>query len=86
LKALGLVVLGGWRLPTVAQRCLTLIPPALIAALVVKDTFSVGQELQIDARAAGVAAAVLLAWRRAPMLVVIVVGAAVTAAVRAVAA
>jgi len=51
---------------------------------VVKDTFSVGQTLQIDARAAGVAAAVLAAWRKAPMIAVIVIGAAVTAAVRAI--
>ena len=42
----------------VVERCLALIPAALFAALVVKDTFSVGQELQVDARAAGVAAAV----------------------------
>jgi branched-subunit amino acid transport protein len=84
-KALGLVALGGRRLPAVAERCLALIPAALIAALVVKDTFSVGQHLQIDARAAGVGAAVLAAWCRAPMIVVIVIGAAVTAAVRAIA-
>jgi branched-subunit amino acid transport protein len=82
-KVLGFIVFGGRTLPPVVERCLALIPVALIAALVVKDTFSVGQHLQLDARAAGVGCAVLAAWRRAPLIVVIVVGAAVTAGVRA---
>ena len=84
-KALGLVVIGDHALPPVLDRCLALIPAALIAALVVKDTFSVGQHLQIDARAAGVGAALLATWRKAPLILVIVIGAGVTAAVRAVA-
>lgn len=82
-KALGFIVFGGRSLPPVVERCLALIPAALIAALVVKDTFSVGQDLVLDARAAGVAAAAVAAWRRAPLIVVIVVGAAVTATLRA---
>ncbi len=49
-KVLGLVVVGDRSLPPMLERCLGLIPAALIAALVVKDTFSVGQHLQIDAR------------------------------------
>ncbi|MEP7113542.1 MAG: AzlD domain-containing protein [Ilumatobacteraceae bacterium] len=84
-KVLGLVVVGDRTLPATLGRCLALIPAALIAALVAKDTFSVGQHLQIDARVAGVGAATAAAWRRAPLLVVIVIGAAVTAAVRALA-
>jgi branched chain amino acid efflux pump len=84
-KVLGLVVIGDRTLPPVLDRCLGLIPAALIAALVVKDTFSVGQQLQIDARAAGVGVAAILAWRKAPLIVVIIVGAGVTAAVRAIA-
>jgi branched-subunit amino acid transport protein len=83
-KALGLVVLGGRTLPAPLERCLALIPAALIAALVVKDTFSTGQELVLDARAAGVAAAVIAAWRQAPLIAVIVIGATVTALVRAI--
>jgi branched-subunit amino acid transport protein len=59
-----------------------LIPAALIAALIVNDTFADGNELVLDARAAGVAVAAVAAWRRAPLIVVIVVGAAVTATVR----
>lgn len=83
-KVVGLVILGGRRLPPALDRCVALIPAALIAALVIKDTFSLGQHLQVDARAAGVGAAVLAAWRNAPLIAVIVVGAAVTAVVRAV--
>lgn len=82
-KVLGLVVIGDRPLPPVLERCLGLIPAALIAALVLKDTFSIGQHLQIDARAAGVGAAAVAAWRKAPLILVIVIGAGVTAAVRA---
>ena len=83
-KVAGLVVIGGRTLPPVVARCLALIPAAMIAALVVKDTFSIGRDLQLDARAAGLAAAVFAAWRKAPLLVVVLAGAGVTAALRAV--
>ena len=83
-KVLGLVVIGDRPLPPVLERCLALIPAALIPALIFKDTFSIGQHLQLDARAAGVGAAVIAAWRRVPLILVIVIGAAVTAVVRGV--
>ena len=83
-KVIGLVVIGARRVPPVVDRCLGLIPAALISALIVKDTFSIGQDLVLDARAAGVAAAVVAAWRRAPLVAVILIGAAVTAVVRAI--
>ncbi len=82
-KVLGLVVLGGQRLPGRLDRCLALIPAALIGALVVSGTFASGQELVLDARVAGVAAAVIATWRAANLAVVIVLAAAVTALVRA---
>jgi branched-subunit amino acid transport protein len=81
-KVLGLVLVGDRSLPPVFERCLALIPAALIAAIVMLNTFAHGQHLQIDARAAGVGAAVVAAWRKAPLIVVIVLGAAVTALVR----
>jgi len=65
------------------ERCLALIPAAMIAAIIVDNTFSVGRHLQVDARAAGVGTAVVLAWRRAPFVLVIFSGAAVTATLRA---
>ena len=85
-KVVGLVVLGSRHLPPALERCLALVPAALLSALIVRDTFTVGQEFVLDARAAGVGAAALLAWRRAPLVAVILVGVAVTAAVRRVAA
>lgn len=81
-KVLGLVLLGGRRLPAVVDRCVALIPAALVAAIIVKDTLGDGTQLVVDARAAGIAAAVVAAWRRAPLVAVIVVGAGVTALVR----
>jgi branched-subunit amino acid transport protein len=83
-KVLGLVIIGGRAIPPALDRCLALVPAALIAAIVVKDTFSIGQHMQVDARLAGVAAAVIAAWRKAPVVVVIVVAAGVTAAIRAI--
>ncbi|MEI7753784.1 MAG: AzlD domain-containing protein [Actinomycetota bacterium] len=82
-KFLGLVVVGDRVLPPVLERCLALIPAALIAALIVKDTLSVGHHLVVDARAAGVGAAIVAAWRKAPVLAVIIIGASVTALLRA---
>ena len=81
-KVTGLIILGGRRFPPDFERCLGLIPAAIITALVMKDTFTVGQDLALDARALGIAVAVIAAWRRAPLIVVIVLGAAVTALVR----
>jgi len=83
-KVLGLVVIGARSLPPVVERCLALIPAALLSALIVKDVFSVGQELVLDARAAGAAVAVVATCRRAPIPVVIVLASAATAIVRAV--
>jgi len=81
-KVTGLVILGGRTLPPVVDRCLALIPAAVITALVMKDTFSTGRELVLDARAIGIAVAVVAAWRRVPLIAVIVLGAAATALVR----
>ena len=84
LKMFGLVVLGSRQLPKVFDRCLSLIPAALLSALVLKDTFSVGQSLVFDARVAGFVVAVVAAWRRAPLIVVVVLAASATALLRAI--
>jgi branched-subunit amino acid transport protein len=81
-KVTGLVFLGGRSLPPMFERCLALIPAAVVSALVMKDTFTTGQDLVLDARALGIAVAGIAAWRKAPLIVVIVLGAAVTALVR----
>jgi branched-subunit amino acid transport protein len=82
-KAIGLVVLGGRPLPASLQTCLTLIPPAMLGALIVTNTFASGQSLVVDARAAGVAAAAVATWRRWPFPLIIVLASTVTALVRA---
>ena len=82
-KVLGLVIVGGRPLPPRLQACLALIPAAMLSALIVSNTVTVGQHLVIDARLPGVLAAALAAWRKLPFPAVIAIGAGVTALVRA---
>ena len=82
-KVVGLVVLGGRQLPPKVARCVALLPAALLPALVAVQTLTTDDRWVVDARAAGVAAAIVAAWRRAPFPVVIALGAIVTAVVRA---
>jgi branched-subunit amino acid transport protein len=60
-----------------------LLPIALLAALAAVQVFGHGQALAVDARAAGLAFAVVALVLRAPFLVVVVGAAAVAAALRA---
>ena len=83
LKATGPVLLGGRPLPDRLTRIVTLLGPALLAALVATATFAVGRDIVIDARLAGVAAAIVALWFRAPVLMVVIVAAATTAVLRA---
>ncbi|GAA4352651.1 AzlD domain-containing protein [Angustibacter luteus] len=67
-----------------ASRALVLLPVSLLAGLVAVQAFGApGGRLVLDARVAGLAAAVVALLLRAPFLVVILVAAAVAAAVRA---
>jgi len=85
LKAAGPVLLGGRPLPERLSGVVTLVGPALLAALVAIGTFADGQRLVLDARVLGVAAAAVAIRLRAPVLLVVVIAAAVTGGVRAVA-
>lgn len=82
IKAVGPVLLGGRRLPARLLFGLRLLAPALLAALVATQVFVTGQDLTVDARAAGLAAAVVVVLLRGPALVVIGSAAGVTALVR----
>ena len=82
LKLAGPLALGGRQLPPRALSVVELLASALLAALVVVETFGKGRSLTIDARVLGVAFAVIALWRRAPMIVVVVGAAAVTALAR----
>lgn len=79
LKAAGPVVLGGRKLPARIDGAVELLVPALLAALVVTQAFASGDDLSIDARALGLAAALVAVAMRAPVIVVVAVAAAVTA-------
>jgi branched-subunit amino acid transport protein len=81
-KVLGLIVLGGRRLPTFLHRCLDLLPAALLPALIAINTVTSGRHLVIDARLPGVAVAAFATQRRWPFPVVLVLAASVTALVR----
>ncbi len=61
------------------ERIADLIPVALLSALVAVQVFAQGDHLTLDARAAGLAVAVVALLMRAPFLVV-VLAAALTAA------
>jgi branched-subunit amino acid transport protein len=61
---------------------LEMVAPAILAALVVTETFASGRSLVIDARLAGVGAGLVAVALRAPLWLVVVVGALATALVR----
>ena len=84
LKATGPVLAAGRELPAGAARVVDLLAPALLAALVATQAFAADEELVIDERAAGLLAAGVAILLRAPLLVVVLVGAATAAVLRAV--
>ena len=84
IKASGPLLVGGRSLPPLALRLIALLAPALLAALVVTQTFGRDGELTLDARAAGLAAAAIAVAMRASLLVTMAVAALTTAGLRAI--
>ena len=84
IKAAGPVLVGGRELPSRAYGVIVLLAPALLTALLLTDTVATGQDLTVDARAAGLGAAAIALALKAPMLVVVLVAAVCAAAVRAI--
>jgi branched-subunit amino acid transport protein len=82
-KMVGFVIVGSRKLPQVLAQCLMLIPAALLAALVFNSTFTSGQSLALDERAVGLGVAIIAAWRKLPLIVVVILGATTTALLRA---
>lgn len=64
------------------QRTVPLIPVTLLAALVATQTFSTGQHLMLDVRAAALAVAIVAVLLRAPFIVVVAAAAATAALLR----
>jgi hypothetical protein len=84
LKAVGPLTTGGRRPSERAIGVTQLVAPAILAGLVVYETLSKdGDGMVFDARVAGLAAAALAILARAPIIVVVLVAAAVTALARA---
>jgi len=83
IKSIGPILLGGRELPTRINAMIALLAPALLAALIAVNTFGDGRSLVVDERVLGVAAAGIAIWRKAPVLLVVVIAAAVTATARA---
>lgn len=85
-KAVGLLALSGRDVPAPVLRFVGLLPPALLAALIVVQTIGAdGGALRLDARIVGLLVAGVAVWRRAPFLVVVVSGMVTAALLRAVA-
>ncbi len=82
LKLAGLSVPRRLLLDPRVRRIAEMLPIALLATLVALQTFSTGMRLGVDARAAGVGAALLAVLARAPFLVVVAIAVATTALVR----
>jgi branched-subunit amino acid transport protein len=82
LKLAGLSLPAGLLEAPRVQRVVPLVPIALLAALVATQTFSSGQHLVLDVRAAALGVAVVAVLLRAPFLVVVAAAAATAALLR----
>ena len=82
LKLAGLSVPRSVMANARVRRIADLLPVALLATLVAVQTFTTGTHLTLDARAAGLVAALLAVVCRAPFLVVVAVAVGVTALLR----
>jgi branched-subunit amino acid transport protein len=84
IRASGPVLLGGRELPDRVMAVIPLLAPALLAALVMTQTFGgEGSELVVDERALGVAGAGAVILARGPLLLALAVAMALTAGARA---
>ena len=83
-RAVGMFLLGrrvgpGQR----GTKLMGLVPISVVAAVFAVQTVGARDQLVLDARIFGVLAAAIAVWRKAPMVVVVIVAAGVTAAIRA---
>jgi hypothetical protein len=82
MKAIGPVLAGGRQPPAPLTRIIALVAPAVISALIVTGTFTQGQQLIIDARAAGVGVGAIALWFRVPAVLAMLIAAVVCALLR----
>ncbi len=81
-KAAGPVLIGRRELPARIQAVVDLLAPVMLVALVVTQTFGGDEEIEVDARVAGVGAALVAILMRAHIIVAMTIAATVTALVR----
>ena len=82
IKAAGPMLVGGRELPPRVSAVIALLAPALLAALVVTETFGDDGHLVLDERALGVVVAAVALALRAPVLLAVALAALVTALAR----
>jgi branched-subunit amino acid transport protein len=82
IKAAGPILIGDRELPPRVNAVIALLAPALLAALVVTETFGDDGHLVLDERALGVGVAAVALALRAPMLLAVALAALVTALAR----
>lgn len=82
LKIAGLSVPAAVLQRPVVQRIADLLPVALLAALIGVQVFATGTSLALDARTAGLLAALVALVLRAPFIVVVLVAALTAALIR----
>jgi branched-subunit amino acid transport protein len=82
IKATGPILVGNRELPSQANAVISLLGSALLAALVVTETFGEDGHLVLNERALGVGAAAVALTLRAPVLFAVALAALVTALTR----
>jgi branched chain amino acid efflux pump len=82
IKAAGPILVGGRELPPRVNAVIALLAPALLAALVVTETFGDDGHLVLDERALGVGVAAVALALRAPVLLAVALAALATALAR----
>ena len=82
IKAAGPILVGGRELPPRVNAVIALLAPALLAALVLTETFSEDGHLVLDEKALGVGVAAVALTLRTPVLLAVALAALVTALAR----
>lgn len=82
-KAAGPVFLGHRQLPPRVDPVVALVAPVMLTALVVLQTFGGDEEIVVDERVPGVAAAGVAIWKGAGVVPAMAIAAVVTASLRA---
>ena len=81
-KAAGPVFVGRRQLPVRIESLVALLAPVLLTALVATQTVGGDEQIVVDARLPGVAAAAVAIWRGAPVVAAMAIAATVTALLR----